>query len=82
MYAHVFYVCLLYLIDLWSMVLSQDTGSVLLPVIQGYLTLMKCVSSSVVSVTQIIQKSKPLDQLFDVCLSDEFIMAFERLVYK
>lgn len=66
--------------ELWSIMVPQESGLVLVPVVQGYLQLMKCVSSSMVSVTQVIQDVESMNKLFDTCLSEEFITAFERLV--
>jgi hypothetical protein len=59
---------------------NQEGGSVLVPVIQGYLQIMKCVASSMVSVTEVVQADASMDDLFDTCLSEEFVMAFERCV--
>ena len=53
-------------------------GQVLAPIIQSFYGIMKCVSTSLVAVTQLVESMKSFSELFQLCWSDEFLQAFER----
>ena len=50
----------------------------LAPIIQSFYGIMKCVSTSLVAVTQLVESMKSFYELFELCWSDEFLQAFER----
>ena len=50
----------------------------LAPIIQSFYGIMKCVSTTLVAVTQLVESMKSFNELFQLCWSDEFLQAFER----
>lgn len=67
-------------IEVWSCLALQEMGQVLAPVIQSFYGIMKCVSTSLTAVTQLVVAMKSFHELFELCWSDEFLQAFERYV--
>ena len=65
-------------VEVWSCLALQEVGQVLAPIIQSFYGIMKCVSTSLVAVTQLVESMKSFHELFQLCWSDEFLQAFER----
>ena len=67
-------------VEVWSCLALQEVGQVLAPIIQSFYGIMKCVSTSLVAVTQLVESMKSFHELFQLCWSDEFLQAFERYI--
>ena len=65
-------------VEVWSCLALQEVGQVLAPIIQSFYGIMKCVSTSLMAVTQLVESMKSFHELFQLCWSDEFLQAFER----
>lgn len=50
----------------------------LAPIIESFYGIMKCVSTSLVAVIQLVESMKSFHELFQLCWSDEFLQVFER----
>lgn len=68
----------LVVVEVWSCLALQEMGQVLAPIIQSFYGIMKCVSTSLMAVTQLVESMKSFHELFQLCWSDEFLQAFER----